>query len=192
MLAILLELLGVAAFHDGVRHNSLFGSPLELITQLQHENENLLPAHLQPQEAWVRRRLDSLTRVTTNPIRFRVDTNSMKQALMATDSFLSYSTCFSVGQKFRRGLPAAQPTPPVPFVDTWASGGYFQLTPHGTEQLGKTAKAAHTPTRAHTESRITHGRTSNLTTLHPFKPPTMLSLPLLSSPFSTRHSPAVT
>ena len=70
MLAFLLDLLGVTAFHDGIRH-----SPLALITQLQHENENLLPAHLQPQEAGVRRRLDSLTRVTTNPIRFRVDTN---------------------------------------------------------------------------------------------------------------------
>ena len=120
MLAILLlKLLRVTALHDGTPNPS----PLELITQLQHENENLLPAHPQPQEAWVRRRLDSLTRVTTNPIRFRVDTNSMKQAMMATDSFLSYSTCFSVGQKFRRGLPANQPTPPVPFVDTCGARG---------------------------------------------------------------------
>ena len=35
MLTILLHLLGVTAFHDGIRH-----SPLALITQLQHENEN--------------------------------------------------------------------------------------------------------------------------------------------------------
>ena len=48
MLAILLlKLLRVTALHDGTPNPS----PLELITQLQHENENLLPAHPQPQEA---------------------------------------------------------------------------------------------------------------------------------------------
>jgi len=121
---LLLALGWAQAYREGMV------SALPLITQLQHENENLQPVHPQPRPSWIRRQLTAgtgtLNAGNTAPLRIKVDTRSLYEAHAPL-----YSACFQVGAWFRRGLPDQQPNPPANGVATCVRGPGEQLSTAG-------------------------------------------------------------
>jgi len=89
-------------------------SPLPLTSQLAAEHGTAVhPQHYNPHR---RALADVLTLDNTKPIRLHLDFKSLDQT-----TAVEYSTCFSVGAWFRRGLPES-PTPPANGIPTCLRG----------------------------------------------------------------------
>jgi len=109
MLASIVLAASVAGISTGTH-----GSPLEVISLLQHQ----FPHTVSPRHRRSLQASEPLSDANTNPMRFELDFASLYEATAP-----QYSTCFAVGDWYRRGLPRYATAPPADGVESCDANG---------------------------------------------------------------------